>query len=606
MACLKGRQSASNASRRVPGSRLRYLFAEMNEKQTPFARGAVLASKYRVLRTIGRGGFGWVFEVEHEWTGRRLALKVLPAAAHEGDELHRRFLREARTAGRLVHPNVVLVVDADRDPITGCLFLVQELLEGEDLAALLEREKRLSFERASQILVPIMDALSAAHAAGVIHRDVKPSNIFLACGGELPKLIDFGLSKPLAEPGITAMGQTPGTPHYMSPEQLTTPAEVGPATDVWAMGVVWYETLSGRMPFDARELPRLVTRICGDRARPLRQLVPELPEAVARAVDLALLRERQWRFPMIDAFRAALLMARGDELPSAEGVIGDDDTLDDEDQGRVQQWGVSRSALTSFNSRSGVDRIRFGLVANNDRAEDPSLARDLGKLFGSPPVVLKHARYADLLEALRAGTVDVAWLSPVAFIHALKEKLGVGLASVVRSGARSYRGALVGHKDRAPRLDRESLLGRRVAWVDEWSAAGYLAPRRLIRSKGLDPKALFASEVQLGSYDAIADALRSGHVDVGPTLVTTTETGDLAGHQLESEPWAVLLGITENIPSDIVCARAGLPRADVERLSRTLAGVRLSPRDSVGRLMNCSTFGEVDERRYAVMSFAMD
>src|SRR5690349_6244879 len=100
---------------------------------TSFARGDVLAAKYRVIRTLGRGGFGVVLEVEHLWTGRRLALKILAALTHEDDELHRRFLREARTAARLVHPNIVAVVDADRDPVTGRLFFVQELLEGEDL-----------------------------------------------------------------------------------------------------------------------------------------------------------------------------------------------------------------------------------------------------------------------------------------------------------------------------------------------------------------------------------------------------------------------------------------------------------------------------------------
>jgi serine/threonine protein kinase len=575
------------------------------DHELPFAPGELIASKYRVVRTLGRGGFGWVLEVEHQWTGRRLALKILGLQAKDDDQLHRRFVREARMAARLVHPNVVAVVDADRDPATGRLFLVQELLEGEDLEALLAREGSLSFARAAAILLPIMDALSAAHAAGVVHRDVKPSNIFLARDGALPKLIDFGLSKPLAEPGITARGQTPGTPHYMSPEQLTTPSEVGPATDVWAMGVVWYETLSGRMPFDARELPRLVKRICSDRARPLRKLMPELPEHAARAVDLALLRERQWRFPTIDAFRAALAVGVA-ELPSAQVVIGDDDTLDESDQLEAAHRRPSRESLISFHSASNVERIRFGLVATNDRTDDPALAADLGRLFGAPPVILKHQRYADLLDALRTSTVDVAWLSPVAFIQALKDKLGVGLASVVRSGARTYRGALVGHRDRVSRLDRESLVGKRVAWVDEWSAAGYLAPRRLIRSKGLDPKALFASEIQLGSYDAIASALRSGHVDLGPSLAKTNDAGEITGHNLEHEPWAVLLGITESIPSDVICARAGLPKADIERLSRTLCGIRLPFDDSVSLLMNCSTFADVDERRYAVMSFAMD
>ena len=578
----------------------------MSVLPNPFAEGDVLASKYRVLRTIGRGGFGLVLEVEHKWTGRRLALKILTLATNDDDELHRRFLREARMAARLVHPNVVAVVDAERDPKTGRLFLVQELLEGEDLAALLARVKSLPFERAAEILLPIMDALSAAHAAGVIHRDVKPSNIFLAQGGAVPKLIDFGLSKPLAEPGITALGQTPGTPHYMSPEQLTTPSDVGPATDVWAMGVVWYETLSARMPFDAREIPRLVARICSDRARPIRRLRADLPAHVARAVDLALLREREWRFPSIDAFRGALTTP-GRELPSVQVVIGDDDTFDEsEEVSALRHKGPSRDTLVSLHSQASVERIRFGLVANHDRTEHPALAADLGRLFGTPPVILKHRRYADLLEALRTGTVDIAWLSPVAFIHALRDKLGVGLASVVRSGARSYRGALVGHRDRAARLDRGSLSGRRAAWVDEWSAAGYLAPRRLIRSKGLDPKQLFATEVQLGSYDAIAAALRSGHVDVGPTIAKTNAAGEVSGHDLEHEPWAVLLGITESIPSDVLCARVGMPEPEIDRLSRELQGIRLAPDDSVSLLMNCSTFGEIDERRYAVMSFAID
>jgi serine/threonine protein kinase len=272
----------------------------------------LIAGKYRLDRILGTGGFGTVYAGVHEWTGRPIAAKIMDAAIASTEEFVLRFLREAQVAAKLSHPNVVDVLDMGRDD-DGTVYLILEHLTGEDLAKVLKRNKRLSLDQALSHLLPIMDALAEAHAAGVVHRDLKPANIFIAVdkrGRQIPKLLDFGIAKDLTvELNMTKAGQIWGTPHFMSPEQASGLIKVGPESDVWAMGVVLFRTLSGDMPFKADSTPRVLMKITSEPAPKLSSVAPDLPASLCAVIDRALTRNTVERYPDMGAFFAALVGA---------------------------------------------------------------------------------------------------------------------------------------------------------------------------------------------------------------------------------------------------------------------------------------------------------
>lgn len=231
----------------------------------------------------------------------------------DSDEAARRFIREAQIAGRIKHPNVVEVYDICQQD--SAVFLVMELLEGESLAARLERVGRLAVPEALQIMIGSMDGLAAAHEAGVVHRDIKPANIFLCKGRHAddvqPKVVDFGVSCLIARPGLgdpatTRSGTVIGTPHYMAPEQMRAAAVDGRA-DVYALGVTLYEMLAGVRPYNAATYPELVLQIAAGQARSLREVAPKLPRELCAIVSRAMAPDPADRFPSVAAMRQALL-----------------------------------------------------------------------------------------------------------------------------------------------------------------------------------------------------------------------------------------------------------------------------------------------------------
>ncbi|MGE0784352.1 MAG: serine/threonine-protein kinase [Sandaracinaceae bacterium] len=275
--------------------------------------GMRIAGKYRLDRILGEGGFGVVFAGVHEWTGRPIAAKVLDYSFASKEEYVKRFLQEARVAAKLSHPNVVDVLDMGRDE-DGTVYLVLELLRGQDLAAVLQRRPVLSPERVASYLVPVMDALAEAHRNGIVHRDLKPANIFLSKdrhGRVVPKLLDFGIAKVVDE-GLfkTRTGQIYGTPHYMSPEQAAGAADLGPRADVWAMGVVLFRCLSGKLPYaDDQDKTPLLLRVLSKAPPSLRALAPDQPEAIVRVVDKALCHEEAGRYPDMTALMTDFVAA---------------------------------------------------------------------------------------------------------------------------------------------------------------------------------------------------------------------------------------------------------------------------------------------------------
>ncbi|MEZ4392781.1 MAG: protein kinase [Polyangiales bacterium] len=288
----------------------------MDEQLLRARVGRELAGSYRLLRLIGSGGMGAVYEARHAWTDRLVAVKLLHPDHVKKREMVSRFLTEARAASAIRHPNIVDVLDMGYDPGERTLFITQELLRGEDLAARLEREHKLAVREALDAVVPVMGALISAHRKGILHRDVKPENVFLARGeggGVTPKLIDFGIARVLSadtEQRTTRAGTTVGTPQYMSPEQARGEDDLDARTDVWALGVLLYECLSGVRPFEAANYNLVVVKIVSERPAPLLAVAPEVPPSVAAVVDRALALERDDRWADAAAMLDALLACR--------------------------------------------------------------------------------------------------------------------------------------------------------------------------------------------------------------------------------------------------------------------------------------------------------
>lgn len=234
---------------------------------------------YEILDMIGAGGMGEVYRARDEKLDRDVAIKILPDHVHTNTEMRERLRREARAAAAIAHPNILTVHDVG---VEGELvYVVTELLEGEDLQKLIDREKKIPWERALELFKPVVHGLAAAHARGIIHRDLKPSNLYLSSGGDI-KILDFGLAKqtalggevkpdsataqPLAtkpNDGMTVPGTLMGTMGYMSPEQVRgMPAT--PASDIFAMGCVFYELLTGVQPFVRDSAPETLAAILKD------------------------------------------------------------------------------------------------------------------------------------------------------------------------------------------------------------------------------------------------------------------------------------------------------------------------------------------------------
>ena len=273
------------------------------------AEQPLIGGRYRVLRLLGQGGMGAVYEAENTWTKRRVALKLMrPEVANRADFV-RRFMHEAQSAALLAHPNIVDVLDMGEDPEHGTLYIVQGFLTGRDLRALLRAEGRLTVQRSIALLAPVMEALVLAHSRGIVHRDLKPDNIFLAetPRGVVPTLIDFGIVKVTSDDGaVTSAGALLGTPFYMAPEQARGDTTLDARADVWSLGVVLYEMLAGVRPASAPNSSALIARIIYEDPRPLAEVAPDLPADVTAVVMGALQRDPQRRHPSMQAFLDAL------------------------------------------------------------------------------------------------------------------------------------------------------------------------------------------------------------------------------------------------------------------------------------------------------------
>lgn len=253
----------------------------------------MLLGKYRISSVLGVGGMGFVLAATHLRMGGPVALKMLLPELAVDPTFVERFAREANSASKIRSEHVARVLDVETLD-DGLPLIVMELLDGHDLAKEVELNGPLPLERAAEFVLQACEALAEAHSLGIIHRDLKPANLFLtqrADGSELIKVMDFGIAKALSDtggPSLTETQDVVGSPLYMSPEQLRSSKDVDVRTDVWSLGVILYELVSGDVPFGGSSSAAVLAAVAADRPRPIEELLPEAPLALVQLLDKAL------------------------------------------------------------------------------------------------------------------------------------------------------------------------------------------------------------------------------------------------------------------------------------------------------------------------------
>jgi serine/threonine protein kinase len=308
--------------------------------------------RYEIVGRIGQGAMGEVFRAHDPVLKREVAVKTITAGRGEDETLRKRFQREAQAAANLSHPNIVNVFELGEH--SEQLFMAMELLDGTDLKRAIQAGG-LNLTRRLEILEKICEGLSFAHAKDIVHRDLKPANIHITRDGSV-KIMDFGLAR-FGGSSMTRTGMVMGTPHYMSPEQVKG-GKADARSDVFALGALGYELLTGRKPFDAETMHAVLFKVMQEEPPPARELLPELPPVVVQVVEKALAKEPQERFAdagqMLSAVRKArqaVAAGRGDRLLSELRPGG---------ARRSSRPGRGESSASGSQSRSSQSDISLG------------------------------------------------------------------------------------------------------------------------------------------------------------------------------------------------------------------------------------------------------
>jgi serine/threonine-protein kinase len=586
------------------------------ERTDVIARTRVLDGKYRLGRLIGEGGMGAVYEAEHEGLRARVAVKLLGEHGHLDPKAIVRFRREARAMGAIRHENVVAVMDTGTDE-EGSPYLVMELLEGESLAAVLRRERTLAPGLACWIADQALSGLEAAHAQGVIHRDLKPGNVFLARlsdGSHRIKILDFGISKLGGNANtldITAEGAMIGTPNFMAPEQISGEAPSDARADLYAVGVLLYRMVCGRLPYVSSTSEELYRLVLLGQVAPPRQHNPNLPAELEAVILRAMTADRARRFQDAGSFRAALQEVASlvpGELPTATGGLPAPRSMSTPPpersagtghetvragplarrklQGRSRMlWFAVAGALVFALAAVGAiwlthaqsaavpsgPLLRYGIVqyssADKVAAAHRPIMDHLRRRLDRPVELVLAADEKDLLDRFFAGTVDLAALSPYAYVHASRRRPGlVLLAKPVTPTGPSYQGVILTRADSGIRSLRD-LAGKRFCYVNPGSTSGYLYPRALLREAGLDPDRSFASTSFGQEHLNTLRLLDRGACDGAAVFASVLQAGERAGmpaarfHQLAA---------TDRIPYDAYAVLDSTPAADARALGDAL------------------------------------
>lgn len=361
---------------------------------------ASLGDAYTIEGEIGRGGMGVVYKARDEKLKRPVAIKVLPPELAYRADIRARFMREAETAARISHPNVVpihTVGEAD-----DFVYFVMGFVDGESLAVRLKRRGRLSIEESRRICRETADALAAAHQQGVIHRDVKPDNILLEGTRGRVMVTDFGIAKALTATGgtLTEAGIAIGTPAFMSPEQAAGEREIDGRSDIYSLGVVTYQMVTGELPFQAPTVPGLLMKQISEEPTPVEVKRPDVPRELGQTVMRCLEKDPERRWPTADALRRALESGTYTPPPpraaTARGPVARNDT----GVGRLSSRGRPAGGLpvgadvlggraARRADRAALRAARHG--ADKKRAEEEEIAAQ-AKASGEPPMVVRFRR----------------------------------------------------------------------------------------------------------------------------------------------------------------------------------------------------------------------
>ncbi len=334
--------------------------------------GTLIAGKYRVERELGRGGMGVVVAATHVDLDQRVAIKILQKSAALSPDALARFLREARAAAKIRSEHVTRVMDVGKLD-DGLTYIVMEYLEGSDLSDLVRQEGQVRISAAVDYVLQACEGIAAAHAAGIIHRDIKPANLFVARQPGRPntiKILDFGVSK-ISDNGngandgsATQTGQVFGSPLYMSPEQLDSAISVDGRTDIWALGVVLFELLAGKPPFQGKSSANIMSAVLRDPAPKLRSLRPDVPAALEEVVARCLEKDREFRYATVIDLAEAIAPFCGkgaeDTVNRIYQILAHAADADLNAVSSVGQSGLGEPAKKGSSSGSESDRRKSG------------------------------------------------------------------------------------------------------------------------------------------------------------------------------------------------------------------------------------------------------
>jgi serine/threonine protein kinase len=381
--------------------------------------GSVVNGKYRLVRILGDGGMGSVYEAQHAVLNTRVAIKVLHPELARRTGLVERFLQEARVVAQIRSPHVVQVIDVDRTP-DGHAYIVMELLEGEPLSSVLDRQRKLPTVTACEYTIQILEALEAAHALGVIHRDLKPENVFVTFAGGKPvlKLIDFGIAKArrvdAQQKKLTVAGVVMGTAEYMAPEQARSADTVDARADLYAVGVLLYEMIAGCRPVlgDSGEDARVIAlKVERGEVVPLVRAAPETPRDIAGHVHRAMAARPEMRFATATEMRLAL-------------------------EGAVRGKHAATGARPAFGAPSSGTVAMGAAVAATPFRSTEAVPVALGAMAGGefePPVdTVRAAPIATALApAAYTGSPMTAGAPPAGFTSGTQRRQGVSIPALV-------------------------------------------------------------------------------------------------------------------------------------------------------------------------------
>jgi eukaryotic-like serine/threonine-protein kinase len=364
----------------------------MSSSPVTFEAGSTIGD-YQIISPIGRGGMGQVFKVRNVISDRVEAMKVLPPDLDPGAEMLERFLREIKVVACLEHPNIAALRTALR--VGNQILMIMELVEGESLQPILDRGK-IDPGRASFLTQQVLDALSYAHVRGIVHRDVKPSNILVA-PGEWVKLTDFGIASRSGDPKLTAAGMAVGSLHYMSPEQMKA-EPVDERSDLYSVGATLYEMVTGQPPFCGRTFYAIMKAHLEERPIPAIELVPGISPAFSRVIEKALEKSAEARFQTAREFRMALnsMDSAIQPQPSAATLL----------QAKPATAPAQTPALPSRDSAGRNESHTTAPAGTGSKSWDPQVLERLSKTLAvyvgpmAKVLVNRSAKNAKTLEAL--------------------------------------------------------------------------------------------------------------------------------------------------------------------------------------------------------------